>query len=114
MQICLDQIEYSAIGDPLRHFVHQTLLGDCVEVLAYVDVDHVHVSGCEQSFDFSQCILASEIGAEAVAARIKFVLEDRFDDVSQCRLDDAIDDRWDSEGTLLWATEFRNVSSPYW
>ena len=34
MQICLDQIEHSAIGDLLRHFVHQALFGDRVEVLS--------------------------------------------------------------------------------
>lgn len=113
MQIRFDQIEHSAISDSLRYFVHQTLMRDRVEVLAHIDVDHVHVSGCEQSFDFSQCILASEIGSEAIAAWVELVLEDRFDDVPQGRLHDAIDDRWDSEGTFLWATEFRDVRSPY-
>jgi len=50
---------------------------DRVEVLAHIDIDYVLIARLEQSFDFSQCILASEIGSKAVTAWVELVLEDR-------------------------------------
>src|SRR5262249_42281363 len=72
----LDQRQDTAVLHLLADQGHQAVLRDRVEVAFQVGIDDVDVTGPEQFLQPPQRVLASPVGAKAVAVRRKVPLED--------------------------------------
>jgi site-specific DNA recombinase len=106
---CLDQRQNA----PVRHFLpdkgEKAVLRDRVEVALPIGIDDMDVAGFEQFIDPPQRVLTAPSGAKAVTVAGKVLLEDRFQDQPQRRLDHPVTDRGDAQRTLLPTSRFGNV-----
>src|SRR5271157_1401175 len=82
-----------------------------VEVALQIGIDDVRVTRFEQLVHSTQRVFASPAGAKAVAVLREITLEDRFQDVQQCRLNHPVAHCGNSQRPLFLTPRFGDVVS---
>ena len=107
----LDQIQHAPVSNIATDIGHQRAMWNAVEVGFYVGIHHARVASAEESFHFTQCVLASHPWAESITVTDKDILEDGFDHHPQCSLNDSVTHTGYSQRSLLLAAGLINICS---
>ncbi len=97
------QRHHPPVGDPLFDPRHQPVVRNGVEVAFQVGIDHPGVAALEERVHAAQRVFGPAPRSEAVTVLGEFRLEDRFQDVPQGGLHNAVAHRRNAQRSLFLA-----------
>ena len=98
-----DQAQDVAIDDPARSRLHQFRMGNRIEVLGQIRVNHVRVAATEKLVDRLDGIARRAFRSVAIGTGLEIGLEDRFDHELDGALHHPVPDRRDAERSFAAA-----------
>ncbi len=86
-------------------------MGNRIKVGLQVRIHDIGVSLMKQSVHPSQGVLAAVAWAKPITVACKVPLEDRFQNITQCSLDDAVTNRGNAQRSFFFRSRFGNPNS---